>query len=52
MPVSHLLRRFEVGGIAAIEVLEDAVLISETAIGAFRGAFLHSRKSSGLRAGG
>lgn len=48
VPVSHLLGGLEVGGEAAVEVLEDAVLISEPAICAFRRAFLDGREGSGL----
>lgn len=38
VPVAHLLGVLEVGGVAAVEVLEDAVLITQAAVGADRGS--------------
>lgn len=48
VPVSHLLGVLEVGRVTAVEVLEDAVLIPEAAIGALGGAVLDGRERSGL----
>lgn len=38
MPVAHLLGALEVGGEAAVEVLEDAVLVAKATIGTARGS--------------
>lgn len=45
VPITHLLRALEVGGVSSVQVLENAVLVAEATVDTLRGAILDGRQS-------
>lgn len=45
VPVAHLLRALEVGGVSSVKVLENAILVAETTVDTLRGAILDGRQA-------
>ena len=45
VPVAHLLRALEIGGVSSVEILENAVLVAETTVDTLRGAILDGRQA-------
>lgn len=46
VPVAHPLRALEVDGVSSVQILKDAILVSETAVRSLRGAVLDSCQAS------